>query len=94
MCFSAGAPILRVAAGQVYFMDGINTIVERAERDLGGADVDKKSARLVNALLNQKPGIQGSVSPLKIVDVAAFEPAAGLLNEDCAIGPDFTLVFD
>ncbi|MEM9572153.1 MAG: hypothetical protein AAF996_11845 [Pseudomonadota bacterium] len=92
MCFREAAPILRVEAGGIYFMDGINTILDQPERGLSGGVMSRKSVLLVNQLLTQKPEIQGEVLPVNISAIAAFEPAGGILDEACAIDTDFSLV--
>lgn len=91
MCFQEEAPVLRFAAGSVYYIDSINTLTKRG--GIGRAKT-QASADLMQVLLQQKPMVQGDVEPLDVVAFISFDQPGGILPEFCAIGRTFSEVID
>lgn len=91
MCFREEAPVLRVAAGAIYYMDSINTMTERSN---SSHEVAVTSAELLQVLLLQKPMIQGDVEPLDVVEIISFDPPSGIFQKGCAIGQTFSEAAD
>ena len=91
ICFREEAPVLRVAAGAIYYMDSINTMTERTSTSREAAGT---SAELIQALLLQKPMVQGEVEPLDVVEFISFDPPSGIFQKGCSIGRTFSEAAD